>query len=88
MFFSILELIVVTLSHLIFISKLEEETWLFCFFSNPSWFLKFYYITEVAIELNTSDRKKISFQQKRPQIAKKKFNALANSVSRAQLVIS
>lgn len=85
MFFSILELIDVTLSHLIFISKLEEETWLF---SNPSWFLKFYYIIEVAIELNTSDRKKISFQQKRLQIAKKKSNALANSVSRAQLVIS
>lgn len=85
MFFSILELIDVTLSHLIFISKLEEETWLF---SNPSWFLEFYYIIEVAIELNTSDRKKISFQQKRLQIAKKKFNALANSVSRAQLVIS
>lgn len=85
MFFSILELIDVTLSHLIFISKLEEETWLF---SNPSWFLKFYYIIEVAIELNTSDRTKISFQQKRLQIAKKKSNALANSVSRAQLVIS
>lgn len=65
--------------------KLEEETWLF---SNLNWFLKFYYITEVAIGLNTSDRKKISFKQKRQQMAKKNFHALANSIFRVQIVIS
>lgn len=86
--------IVVSPSRLIFIRKLEELTWLFWFFvclfffPNPIWFVKFYYIIEVAIELNESDMKKISFQQKRLQIAKRKFNVLANSVPRDQLVIS
>lgn len=83
MFFSILELIDVTLTP--HFCKLEEETWLF---SNLKWFLKFYYIIQVAIGLNTSDRKKISFQKKRQQMAKKKFHALASSVSRVQIVIS
>lgn len=65
--------------------KLEEETWLF---SNLIWFLKFCYIIEVAIGLNRSDRKKISFQQKRQEMAKRKFHALADSISRVQIVIS
>lgn len=65
--------------------KLEEETWLF---SNLNWFLKFYCIIEVTIGLNTPDRKKISFQQKRQQMAKKKFHALAKSISRVQIAIS
>lgn len=65
--------------------KLEEETWLF---SNLNWFLKFCYVIEVAFGLNTSDRKKTSFQQKRQEMAKKNFHALANSISRVQTVIS
>lgn len=65
--------------------KFEEETWLF---SNLNWFLKFCYVIEVAFGLNTSDRKKTFFQQKRQEMAKKKFHALANSISRVQIAIS